>query len=211
MILNIRISAVFLLFSIGLFAQKNDSIPVYQYSKNDPETVFIDLEAFYPTSFGDNVYNDAYNFDPGFALNVNWFIRPYFTVGAQLSQFTGHVENKSLTGNIDRTNFQFMGITVGYYYSFNRLWSLHSKIGIGVTNYRSSFPEDKFEDNGGQLQLTESVSYRIDKGLALFAKAGLEYHFNHIDILPAKDTYFNTAFFGTIGIGLRWHLQNPGG
>lgn len=211
MILNTRILIVFLLFSVEIFAQKNDSIPAYQYSPNDPETVFFDLEGFYPIALGNTVYRDAYNFDAGFAINFNWFFKPNFTLGARLSQVTGHPEDKSLTGNIKYTNFQLLGLTFGYFHPFDRDWSLQSKIGIGTTNYRNRSPEDRFEDKGGQLWLAEEVSYRLGKSFAVFATTGLEYHFNHIDIVPAKKDYFNTAFFANLGIGLRWHLQNPGG
>lgn len=211
MILNTKFLAFFLLFSVGMFAQENDSIPVYQFSKEDPETVFFDLEIFYPVALGNNLYKDAYSLDPGFAFNVNWFIKPKITVGARFAQFTGHVEDKSLTGNIGRTNFQMIGITAGYFLPFNREWSLQSKIGIAASNYRHTAPEDKFEDGGGQTWLAAVFAYRFDKSLAIFAKASIDYHFNHIEIVADKDDYFNSSIFTQIGIGLRWHLQNPGG
>lgn len=211
MILNTKFLTVILLCSVGMYAQKNDTIPVYQWSAEDPETVFFDLEGFYPSALGDNLYKEAYKLDPGFAINVNWLIISKLTVGARISQFTGHVEDKSLTGNISRTSFQLIGLTVGYFFPFSRELSFQPKIGIGASNYRHTAPEDKFEDGGGQTWLSGVFAYRLNKTLAIFAKGSINYHFNHIETVPSKDSYFNTSYFSQIGVGLRWHLQNPGG
>lgn len=208
---NIRIFFLLLFFSAGMNAQEKDSIPKYQYSPEDPETVFFDFEAFYPIALGNHVYNEAYQIDPGIALEFDWFFKPNFTLGARLAQFTGHVQNRSITGNFSRTNFQLIGIQLGYYYAPNRAWSFHPEFGLGATSYVNRAPEDKFSDDGGAAWISAELAYRLGKSFAIYAKTGFDYHFTHIQTAASKDNYFNTNFFTSFGIGLRWHLQNPGG
>ena len=208
MILNTRLLLFALLFTGLVKAQEQERQP-NQYSE-DPETVFLNFELYYPVSLGNSTYAD-YNFDPGYAIDFNWFFRPEFTLGARLAVHRGFPQDISETGNITRGTFHLLGADLGYYVPLEKDWNLHYKAGIGITSNVYQAKEDKFSEDGGKVWLSAEVAKRLDRTFGLFLKAGLDYDFNTIETSAEKNNYFNRNFLFTVGAGIRINFQNPGG
>ena len=208
MILNIRFLVFFLCVSGFLYSQEEE-LPENQYSE-DPETVFFNAELYYPVNLGNSVYSN-YDFDPGYAIDFNWFFQPELTLGARFAVHRGFPNDISETGNIERGTFHLIGIDFGYYKTFSRKWNLHTRAGIGIITGVYVAPEDKFSEDGGKVWVSSEIAYRLDKTIAFFFKTGLDHDFWNIDTSDAKDSYFNHHFLFNAGIGIRIHLQNPGG
>ncbi len=208
MILNIRIFFLMVLIC-GLTYAQEDAIPSNQYAE-DPETVFFNIELFYPVAISHSSYGD-YRMDPGYSVDFNWFIHPEFTIGARLAVNRGYPEDISKTGNIERSTFHLLGLDAGYYQALNRDWNLHYKGGIGLLTTVHTAPEDKFTEDGGKLWLSAEISKRLDKTLGIFLKTGMDYDFNHIETSANKNSYFNNNFLLNLGLGIRINFQNPGG
>ncbi len=213
--LSIRIFFLLLLLNTNsMLAQEEAENPEessYEYSPGNPESVFFELETIYPLALGNNVYSEAYTYDLGYGIDFNLFLKKQFTLGARISSFRGYVQDVEKTGNYSKTGFMLFGIHAGYYQVVNKEWSLHHKIGVGALNYVNHAPEDTFNDTGTQLSVSTDVAYRFSSDFALFAKLSFQYHLMNIQTTDALDSYFNKAPFLQFGIGLRWHLQNPGG
>ena len=208
MILNTKLFLVAMLFTGFITAQEQDMLP-NQYSE-DPETVFFNFELFYPVSLGNSAYSN-YNFDPGYAVDFNWFIKPEFTLGARFAVHRGYPREISETGNLSRGTFHLIGADIGYYVPLNKEWNLHYKAGLGVITNVYTAAEDNFSEDGGKAWLSAEIAKRLDKTFGLFLKAGLDYDFTNIETSAAKNTYFNRNFLFTIGAGIRINFQNPGG
>lgn len=212
--LNTKLLVILLFCVFPMLAQEgeedleNDN---FQYSPGNPESVFFDFEAFYPIALGDNVYSEAYTYDPGYALDFNFFIKRKITLGARISSYRGYVQDIEKTGNYSKTGFMLFGVHAGYYQPINREWSLHHKIGVGAMDYVNHAPQDKFYDSGTALFVASDVSYRLDKNFAVFGKIGFDHHIMNIQTTSALENRFNNTSFLSFGIGLRWHLQNNGG
>lgn len=207
--LNIRIVICCCFFINLLAAQEEAKIPG-QYSEN-PESVYFNVEIFYPVGLGNSPYAQAYNFDPGYALDFSWFVKPQFTLGARYSFFRGYVENKSRLGNISTTKFHLLGVDGGYYQALNKDWNLHYKLGLGVVIHRNRAPEDKFTDDGGKTWASIEIARRVNRTLGFFIKTGLDYEFLHINSSEEVKSYLNSNFILNLGLGLRFNFQNPGG
>ena len=207
--LNIRL-LICCCFFINLLAAQEEIENPGQYSE-DPESVYFNLESFYPIGLGNSPYAEIYNFDPGYALDFNWFVKPKFTLGARYSFFRGYVEDKSKIGNISNTKFHLFGITRGYYQALDKNWNLHYKLGIGAVLNRHRAPEDHFSDEGGKTWASVEFSRRLDRTLGFFIKTGLDYEFLHINSSPEVESYLNSNFLVNLGLGIRIYFQNPGG
>ncbi|CAL68198.1 hypothetical protein [Christiangramia forsetii] len=208
MISNIKLILIFSLLAVALNAQEENRYS-NQYSEN-PETVFFNAEIYYPVSLGSSVYSN-YKFDPGYALDFNWFFKPKFTLGARVAVHRIYPENISATGNFQRGTFHLLGADFGYYKPINKEWNLHYKSGIGIISNVYTAAEDKFSEDGGKLWLSAEIARRLDKTFGIFLKTGIDYDFTNIETSAARDSYFNNNFLFTIGIGLRFNFQNPGG
>lgn len=208
MILNTKLSLLIFLFTGFIYAQDKDQFP-NQYSE-DPETVFFNLEIYHPSSLGSSVYSN-YNFDPGYSLDFNWFFKPEFTLGARFAVHRGYPEDISETGNISRGTFHLIGADFGYYMPLNKDWNVHYKSGIGLITNVYIAAEDKFSEDGAKAWLSAEIARRFDKTFGIFLKTGIDYDFTNIETSTAKDSYFNHNFLFTIGIGVRFNFQNPGG
>ena len=206
--LNIRPILIFLFFTGFLSAQEEEP-PANQYSE-DPETVFFNIELYYPLNIGNSVYSN-YDFDPGYAMDFNWFFKPEFTLGARLAVHRAYPEDISETGNIERGTFHLLGVDFGYYKAFNQKWNLHTKAGVGLTSAVYVAPEDKFSEDGAKAWLSAEIANRIDRTFAIFLKTGIDYDFSNIETSTAKNSYFNHHFLLNVGIGIRFNFQNPGG
>jgi len=208
MILNIRLSLVLLLLTGFMYAQEQVQFS-NQYSE-DPETVFFNVELYYPVSLGSSVYSN-FKFDPGYALDFNWFFKPEFTLGARFAIHRGYPKDISKTGNISRGTFHLIGTDFGYYIPLNKEWNLHYKSGIGLITNVYTTAEDKFSEGGGKAWLSAEITRRLDKTFGIFLKTGVDYDFTNIETSADKNSYFNHNFLLTIGVGIRFNFQNPGG
>ncbi|MCH4822529.1 hypothetical protein ML462_05030 [Gramella lutea] len=207
--LNTKLVIFLFLFTGILSAQEEEKINANQYTE-DPETVFFNVELFYPVSIGNSVYSE-YDFDPGYAIDFNWFFKPELTLGVRFAVHRGYPKNISETGNIDRGAFHLIGIDFGYYKAFNRKWNLSSRLGIGLNSAVYVAPEDKFSEEGGKVWVHAEIAHRLDKTIAFFFKTGIDHDFWDIETSDAKNSYFNNHFLLNAGIGFRINLQNPGG
>lgn len=207
--LNIRLFILLFLFTGIISAQDEEEVDDTRFT-DDPETVFFNVELYYPVNLGNSVYTD-YDFDPGYAIDFNWFFKPEFTLGARLAVHRGYPNNVSETGNIDRGTFHLIGIDFGYYKAFSRKWNFSSRVGIGLNSAVYVAPEDKFSEDGGKVWVNAEIAHRLDKTIAFFFKTGLDHDFWNIETSEAKDSYFNHHFLLNAGIGIRINLQNPGG
>lgn len=208
MISNTRLLFLLLLIS-GFTNAQDENIPENQYS-DDPETVFFNLEFYCPMAIGNSAYSE-YSFDPGYALDFNWFVMPEFTLGARLSVHRGFPEDRSKTGNINRSTFHLLGLDAGYYQALTREWNIHYKAGIGLITNVYQAPEDKFSEDGGKLWISSEVTKRLNRTLGIFLRTGFDFDFNNIETSANKKSYFNNNFLFNLGAGIRINLQNPGG
>lgn len=208
MILNTKLLLAFCLIVFTLEAQENEQLS--SAFSEDPETVFFNTEIYYPVGTGNSVYSE-FSFDPGYALDFNWLFKPQFTLGARFAVHRGYPEDISETGNIQRGTFHLLGADFGYYMPLDRYWNLHYKSGIGLISNVYVSPEDKFSEDGGKIWISAEIARRFDKTFGLFLKTGIDYDFTNIETSAARDSYFNTNFLFTVGIGARFNFQNPGG
>lgn len=206
--MNIRLLFLILIFT-GFINAQDKELPPNQYSK-DPETVFFNFEIFQPVGLGSSVYS-RYNFDPGYALDFNWFFKPEFTLGARFAVHRGYPEDISKTGNLERGTFHLLGADFGYYMPLNRDWNLHYKTGIGLITNVYTAAEDKFSEDGGKAWLSAEIERRLNKTFGLFLKTGIDYDFSNIETSASRNSYFNRNFIFSLGAGVRFNFQNPGG
>ncbi|TDN87373.1 hypothetical protein DET49_11263 [Salegentibacter sp. 24] len=209
---TIKLSLLVVFFPLFLSAQDSISDPHRnQYVTTDPETVFFVGEFFRGYSVNNSSWENYSKL--GFAVDFNWFVFPFLTIGGQYSLMGGNLKGEDIsnTGAVKGVTTHYLGLHLGYYHAFNREWNLHSLAGFGTVQNGNRSPDSRFTEDGNSLMLQSAIGYRFDRTASIFLKATLRWDRMNIETPQVLKDYFNKHGLLLIGFGVRLHLQNPNG
>lgn len=209
MTLNIKLLALFLMFSFTSLAQENQPIPETEKTQEEekPSRKFgnINLGLYTPIAFGDNFVNNGMNLKPGIKFSFKVHIVENIFIGNYFSFFNASITNSEITGYYNNTTNYILGGVVGYEQDFDK-WSVFVGLGIGYSIYDNNGIGDNFNDTATALWFNPEINYAFSKRFSAFVSPELRHDFMNIEAPSQIKDNFDHVSYLNIGFGIRLNM-----
>ncbi|MGX1928127.1 hypothetical protein [Flagellimonas sp. 2504JD4-2] len=164
----------------------------------------IGVSFLVPNAYGNNFLSEGYDLSNGFNVDGIVHLKPSWTVGAQLSHFTGDVTDISLVGGINKSAITHIHALGGYSIlkKSSRI-AIRPSLGLGYATYRHRQSSTRFRDDGFSISANVSISYRLSNFIGIYLKLDNHWDFLSIDTAPELKRFFRRPQYFAPSIGIK--------